>query len=164
MDTQDDAQHRLVHMFYEVAFLDGRRRAGMRLSLDEEDKLAVLLSALGGDPGWVRRRFRRKAMLVTALVKGTRGVARATVLNMSPGGMLLVADLDADVGETVLVKYGRPGTVQYSFPCRVERVELQSGARHIALSFSGIPLQVCYGEHQGAVRPRGGPISIRKTA
>lgn len=162
MAAEDNTSHRLLHLFYEVAFLDGRRRAGMTLSVDEEDRLGLLISALGGDPGWVRRRFRRKGLLLSAIIKGVCGVARASVLNMSPGGMLLVAELDAEPGESVLVKFGRPGAVQYSFPCRVERVGRHGDAQHLALAVTGIPLEVRYGGGQRESQPQ--TRIIRRTA
>jgi hypothetical protein len=140
-----DAQLGLVKLFYEVAFLDSRRQAGLGLSQADEDKLMVFIAALGGDPGWSRRRFRRKATMLAAVVKTSSRLARGTVLNMSPGGMLLTSSIRARVGESILVKIGRAGGVQHSFPCQVVRVEEQGGAWQVGVRLAGIPLQVCYG-------------------
>lgn len=163
MRSEADAQYRVVALFYEVAFLDSRRRAGLKLSPDEEERLTVLIAALGGDPGWVRRRFRRRMMMLPAIIKG-HGIARATILNMSPDGMLVAAGLDVSEGESVLVKIGRPGadSAQRSFPCRVVRVERRGEASLMALTLSGIPLEVRYGSYQTAERPSQ-PMPIRKT-
>lgn len=141
-------QYHFVRLFYEVAFLDGRRRVGMALTADEEDRLSVLISIVGRDPDRMRRRFRRKPMLMPAIVKGPGGVARATVVNMSPGGMLMVTGLDVEVGELVLVKVGRPGSVQHSFPCKAVRVEEHDSESLVALTVTGIPLEVRYGGFQ----------------
>lgn len=165
MSPEADAQYRVVHLFYEVAFLDSRRRAGMKLSFADEDRLAVLISALGGDPGWVRRRFRRRRMMVPAIVKGS-GVARATILEMSPDGMLLEAALDVTPGDRVLVKVGRPGTesVQHSFPCRVVRVERRGDLARMALALAGIPLEVRYGSYRSELqRPTQPLLRMRRT-
>lgn len=163
MRSEADAQYRVVALFYEVAFLDSRRRAGLELTPDEEERLTVLIAALGGDPGWVRRRFRRRMMMLPAVVKG-RGIARATILNMSPDGMLVAAPLEVSEGDSVLVKIGRPGSdsAQRSFPCRVVRTERRGEASLIALALSGIPLEVRYGSYPTAERSSQ-PLQIRKT-
>jgi Tfp pilus assembly protein PilZ len=137
----------------------------MVLDVADEDRLSALLTLTSGDPGWIRRRFRRKRMMTSAIVKGPDGVSRATILDMSPGGMFIKTDLDGEVGDAVLVKIGVPGTTQHSFPCEVVRVE----DGHLAVMLTGIPLEVRYGSYEprkerGRVeRPRH-PFRIRSSA
>jgi hypothetical protein len=162
--TTSSDDYRLLRLFYEVAFLDSRRRAGMELDITDEDRLNTLLTLTSGDPGWTRRRFRRRQMMTPATVKGPDGVCRATILNMSPDGMLLRTDLDLEVGDAVLVKTGVPGTTQHSFPCQVVRAE----DGHAAVTLNGIPLEVRYGSYRPrrergrVLRPLG--LGIRRIA
>jgi len=153
-------------MFYEVAFLDGQRRAAMKLSPEAQERLTLLLAMVAGDPvdpicpvRGQRRHFDRRSMLLPAIVKAAGRTSRATIFDMSPGGMFLVTQLEVEVGDVMLAKIGEPGMVQYSFPCRVVRVEQRGGSYQVALALSGIPLEVHYGG-----QPFGEELQIRTSA
>ena len=134
-----------VHVLYDVAYLEERRKAGMSLSAPDRAHLFALLKSFGGDPGGAQRKHRRLPLMLAAVIKvGTR-LGRATLLNMSAGGFFLAASIQAHEGDPVLLKVGDPaGGVQYSFPCKVLRARHERGANHLALAISGIPLEVRY--------------------
>jgi len=93
-------------------------------------------------PRWSRRGvgLRLPAALKPLGARFGRGVLQ----RISTAGMVLSSSIRLREGELVLVKLGRWGTDQYSFPCRVRRVAETDGEFQLALSFSGQPLKVRY--------------------
>jgi len=136
---------RLLELCYRYAYLNGRRRAGLRLTVAEEEQLEALSYLFEGDPRQLRRRqFRRFPMLLHAVVKTERGLCSGEVLNMSGAGMYVALAQEVEHGATVQVKLGRPGEVEYLFTCDVIRTDNDadgetSGA---GLAFCCVPLEM----------------------
>jgi hypothetical protein len=93
-------------------------------------------------PRWSRRGvgLRLPAALKPLGARFGRGVLH----RISTTGMVLSSSIRLREGELLLVKLGRWGTDQFSFPCRVRRVSEADGEFQLALSFSGQPLKVRY--------------------
>jgi len=93
-------------------------------------------------PRWSRRGV---GLRLPVAIKSTARFGRATLLRLSTRGMLLVSTMRLREGDLLLVKLGRWGTDQFSFPCRVRRVHVhEDGALQIAVAFNGHPLRVRY--------------------
>lgn len=135
----------MLGLLYDMVFLDGRRRAGMPLSPSDRAHLSLLHDNFQGDTPPARRRHRRMTVLLPAVVKTVAQTGRCTILNISAGGMLLASSAEARVGEALMVKVSRPGGIQYSFPCTVSRAHQHNGVYQLAVFFSGIPLELCFG-------------------
>ena len=150
MSRQQRIQRRIISLIFELAYLGGRRQAGMRLSADNLNRLDALEQMLGGDPGWSRRRHRRISVLAPSTVCCNTELSPATVLNMSAGGALLVTPLQVAPGDRMLIKLDQPGAIQYSFACTVCRVSERAGGYLVAVKIQGIPLEVHYGRPPAA--------------
>jgi len=144
-----------VQLLHDVAYLEERSKAGLNLCATDRAQRYALLEIFGSDPGYdpaeqpdrtrARRRHRRLPLMLPGVIKAGKRLGRVTLLNMSAGGFFLASGIRAKVGDTVLIKLGHPDRgVQYSFPCQVIRARYERGAHHLALAFSGIPLELRY--------------------
>jgi hypothetical protein len=144
-----------VQLLHDVAYLEERSKAGLSLSTADRAQRYALLDNFGSDTGYdparrpdqtrARRRHRRLPLIMSGLIKVNRRLGRVTLLNMSGGGLFLASNIKAKVGDAVMIKVGHPDRgVQYSFPCEVIRALYERGAHHLALEFSGIPLELRY--------------------
>jgi len=92
-------------------------------------------------PRWGRRGV---GLRLPAALKLRCRFGRAELRRISSSGMVLWTSIRLREGELLLVKLGRWGTDQYSFPCRVRRVTKTDGEYQLSLAFSGRPLKVRY--------------------
>jgi len=93
-------------------------------------------------PRWSRRGV---GLRLPASIKSRARFGHATLQRLSTSGMLVCSTIRLHEGDLLLVKVGRWGTDQFSFPCRVRRITEQSGTFGLMLGFSGKPLRVRYG-------------------
>lgn len=139
MGRSEESQ-RAVELCYRLAFLEGRRLAGMPLSLGEASQLASLGPLLRGEPQG-RRRHRRLAVAIRAVVRHASAQAPApevVVLNISAGGVFVASDSPSPVGTTFQLRLACDERVEYSFPCVVQ----WASDRGMGLRFTGIPLEL----------------------
>jgi hypothetical protein len=87
----------------------------------------------------------RLTATIKPIARSKNRFGRGTLLRLSTRGMLLSCSMRLGEGDLLLVKVGRWGTDQFSFPCRVRRVRELNGAVLLSLAFSGKPLRVRYG-------------------
>lgn len=154
-------QLRVIGLLYGAAYLEGRQRAGLRLSRLDQKRLEQLSKLLEGDAERGRRRHRRVSSTLPALIKVKGRFAPALILNMSAGGFLVATPSCASDGQHVQVKVGAPEQVEYHFPCQVVRSTQPHGASHLALAFSSIPLEVRHGRSEHEVTPPQGVALAR---
>ncbi|MCC6751811.1 MAG: PilZ domain-containing protein [Deltaproteobacteria bacterium] len=136
----DGEQLRAVQQVYDYAYLHARVRAGLRLERRELTELSELSRLLEGDSRTKRRRHRRLACLMPALLKSAAGHTRATVFNLSGGGMFVATREALEPGEAVQVIVGREREVLYTFIAEVTRRESRHGIAGVGLVFRGTPL------------------------
>ena len=136
MSRQQRIQRRMISLIFELAYLGGRRQAGMRLSADNLNRLDALEQMLGGDPGWSRRRHRRISVLAPSTVCCNTELMEKVV--------------SEDSVRRMLIKLDQPGAIQYSFACTVCRVSERAGGYLVAVKIQGIPLEVHYGRPPAA--------------
>lgn len=138
---QVSAQQRMVKLFYDLAYVDQRNRAGLEVEHDA-DRHQGVRTLMSGDPGWGRRSYRRLPLLAPAELRARSRRGQALVLNMSAGGLYLATMLEGDVDDIIQVKLAGPGA-QYLFPCVVRRADTRSPVfRQLAVELSGIPLEL----------------------
>lgn len=77
-----------------------------------------------------------------AVIKPRGRFGRAQIQAISSQGMQASCSIALCAGELVLIKIGRWGTDQFSFPCRVSRVLGAGSGYHLTLEFNGLPLKV----------------------
>ena len=142
---QSGAHLRLLELCYRYAYLLGRQKAGLELSMEEGEELASLSHLFEGDPERRRRGHRRFPMLLHAVVKTPKGAwCQGRVLNMSGNGMVLSMSHDVPDGATIQVRLGRPGEVEYLFTCTVVRTVADAAGEPsgCGLSFCCVPLEM----------------------
>ena len=128
----------LLRTCYEVAYLEGKRRARMRLRADEQQRLQ---RALAETDAVGHRRHPRVNVRLAAVVKLQARTLKATVVDLSAGGLCFETDVGLPVGKRILVKMESADHSQFTFSARVLRVS--EGKRHrIAAVFEGIPLEL----------------------
>ena len=137
-----EANPQVVKLFYDMAYLQARRDAGMVISSEEADQLASLQNIMGGDPTYHRRRFRRLPIQMIVKVRIHSQEDEAQVLNMSAGGFYLSSPIEAKAGEPLQVKVEAGDGALYTFPCVVCRADCDRDACRLAVTFEGIPLEV----------------------
>jgi hypothetical protein len=145
--TTPTAQLKWVELCYRFAYLEGRRAMGRLLDTGEEKELAYLRQVLQGDAPFeehARRSTRRFALLARAAVKGKGGsLATGLVLNISGDGMyVLTTSRQIAVGDTIQVKLGAMGEVEYLFTCIVTRQEAHEALIGLGLSFCCVPVEM----------------------
>lgn len=134
----------LMELCFQYSFLNGRASAG-QLSEDDSWKLDQLRPLFQGDPPGGRRRHRRHATYLPAVVKSPSGQGHAILLNFSSGGLLLAMPQSIPAGSLVQVKLGSPGEVEYLFTCVVLRtLQGRSSLRGLACRLAGPPLELRY--------------------
>ncbi len=132
-----------IKVFYQYAYLRGRKTSGVTLPSNESQRLGSLQSLLEHRDAEQRRSHRRQASMLPVLLKAGRRLVRGTALNVSGGGMLLACPAELEPGAQVRATFGNPGETQYIFTCKVtRRDEVGYG-----LSFTGIPLEIRYGSY-----------------
>jgi hypothetical protein len=148
-----EESRRAVELCYRLAFLEGRRLAGLPLSLGEASQLAAL-APLGGEPQG-RRRHRRVAVALQASARlaGKDQLSPLLVLNISAGGIFAASDAPPAVGTALQLRLACE-QVEYSFPCVVQ----WRSARGVGLRFTGIPLELRRGPASGATAARALPV------
>jgi hypothetical protein len=134
----------VARMCYQYVYLCGRLELGGSLSSAEKRHLAALRLLFDKQrTASERRKHRRQAAFLPALVKAGPRLRAATVINYSGSGMLVTSPR-LEVGSMVQVTIGSRGQAQYIFTCQVVRQdELGYGLR-----FVGIPLEIRYGNYQ----------------
>ena len=134
---------KLLELCYRYAFLAGRRAAGLSLSAAHDHELELLSHLFEGDPKHRRRLHRRFPLVLHGVVKTPTGLCSAMVLNLSGHGMYVITTREVEPGETVQVKIGRPGEVEYLFTCTVVRSTTRNGVTvGLGLSFCCVPLEM----------------------
>jgi hypothetical protein len=149
--THEPQSHlRLLEQCYRYAYLKGRRDLGARLSEADHLSYHTLSRQLQGDPEGRRRGHRRFQTKIEAVVKTEEGVCFGLVLNLSGAGMYVaIMQQDATHGDTVQVKLGEPGQVEYLFTCEVVRQVLCDGVAYLGLRFNCVPLEMRLGPDSG---------------
>jgi hypothetical protein len=137
------AKRKAVQLFYELAFLGGRARAGLLIPPRDKGRLMRLTRLLGGDPGWGRRRHRRMRLGLRARVRQGTSIVPALVLDMSGGGLSLAVAAAPDHDEPLVIAFNGAGTTEYSFPGKVCHVRDDHSAFLVGVRFTAIPLAVC---------------------
>jgi hypothetical protein len=142
--SQSGEHLRLLELCYRYAYLNGRKQAGLTLSHDEEAQLESLGYLFEGDPLRRRRQHRRFPLLLHAVVKLPDGLCSGQVLDMSGVGMFVTTAHEVEPGDTVQVKLGRPGEVEYLFTCTVVRRthDARSDTYGVGLLFCCVPLEM----------------------
>lgn len=84
----------------------------------------------------------QREVRLPAVIKPCGRFGRAVIHHISCAGMQLTSSIEVEAGELVLIKIGRWGTAQFSFPCRVSRALITERAVHLELVFNGPPLRV----------------------
>lgn len=135
------AQLKLVELCYRYAYLNMKNSSGLELQEDEKRLLGLLQDMLEGDPNG-QRRHRRFPLKLSAVVKTNEGLCRGMVLNLSGDGMLLALEKVVEVGDTIQVKVGSTGDVDYLFSTTVIRREQGRDVMLLGLSFNCVPLEM----------------------
>lgn len=148
-----EESQRAVELCYRLAFLEGRRLAGLPLSLGEASQLAALAPLLGGEPQG-RRRHRRVAVALqaSARVAGKDQAGPVLVLNISAGGIFAATATPPPAGTALQLRLACE-QADYSFPCVVQ----WRSERGMGLRFAGIPLELRRGP-SGATSARTLPV------
>jgi hypothetical protein len=134
-------QLKMVELCYQYAYLVARNNSGLELDEEERRQLALLQDMLEGDPQG-RRRHRRFPLKLPAMVKTCLGYCSGYLLNLSGEGMLLEIPDEVYEEESVQVKVGWPGEVEYLFTCTSTRVIGQRDLFLVGLSFSCVPVEI----------------------
>ena len=104
------------------------------------------LAAAGADPVPAARPGHEHdgaELRLPAVIKPRGRFGRAQIHAISALGMQASCSIALQAGELVLIKIGRWGTDQFSFPCRVSRVLSAGPSYRLALEYNGLPLKVC---------------------
>lgn len=133
---------RLIKLCYDIAYLESRVAAGMRLSALEAQRLDTLQELMAQDPGYSRRRHRRLPIETEASVRFGRRTLPVRLRDLSGGGAALSCDVLLPPGTTVQLKINLDGQAQYAFPCRVLRALASGNGCLLGLAFEGIPLEL----------------------
>jgi hypothetical protein len=133
---------RLIKLCYDIAYLESRVAAGMRLTAPEEQRLDTLSELMANDPGYGRRRHRRLRVEVDASVRIGARTLPVRLRDLSGSGVSLSTDVLLPPGTTLQLKIDLDGKAQYAFPCRVLRALASGNGCELALAFEGIPLEL----------------------
>jgi hypothetical protein len=127
-----------VRLCYEYAYLSGRLQMGLGLTINEAARLGSLRQLLETPDG--PRRHKRLPVAVPVTLRSSAGLHEGLLLNVSGGGMLVIADLPLGEGDKVQVRLG--SQTEYTFPCQVQWTAPGAAARRLGLQLAGVPLEV----------------------
>ena len=135
-------QLNVVKLCHDYAVLDVHDQVGLRLSRAERRMLVGLRRLLEGDPTRQRRRHRRLPLMLKVTLSAGLVDLVGTAINVSGGGMYVMAPGGLSVGTPVELTLGetRDGGEKYTFQGTVQWQRQHGELVGLGIQFRAVPL------------------------